>query len=116
FAAYQAGLCVAANLSAPGNYDSHGNNDTQQTDGYVELLSQLRRILELADAAGIRQNVAIVCGSDFGRTPGYNDGNGKDHWSVTSMMLMGHVGGRKIQGDRVVGLTDDGHNPIPIDP
>lgn len=116
FAAYQAGLCVAANISAPGGYDSHGNNDTQQTGNYVEFLSQLRRVLELADAAGIRQNVAIVCGSDFGRTPGYNDGNGKDHWSVTSMMMMGYVGGRKIQGDRVVGLTDDGHNPIGIDP
>jgi hypothetical protein len=32
------------------------------------------------------------------------------------MMMMGYVGGRKIQGDRVVGLTDDGHNPIGIDP
>jgi uncharacterized protein (DUF1501 family) len=115
FAAYQAGLCVAANLRAPGGYDSHGNSDVDQTNNYAAYMGQLARVLQLAEDMGIRQNVAIVMGSDFGRTPGYNDGNGKDHWSITSMMMMGYVNGRKIRGDRVVGTTDDGHNPIGLD-
>lgn len=116
FAAYQAGLCVSANLRAPGGYDTHGNNDVDQTNNYIAFMSQLRRVIELADGLGIRQNVAMVCGSDFGRTPGYNEGNGKDHWSITSMMMMGYVNKQKIVGDRVIGLTDDGHNPIGLDP
>lgn len=116
FAAYRAGLCVAANLRAPGGYDTHGNNDASQTNNYANFMGQLSRVIELAEAEGIRQNVAFVMGSDFGRTPGYNDGNGKDHWSITSMMMMGYVNGRKIRGDRVVGATDDGHNPIALDP
>lgn len=116
FAAYRAGLCVSANLRAPGGYDSHGNSDVDQTNNFVEYMSQLSRVIQMAEEQGIRQNVAIVMGSDFGRTPGYNDGNGKDHWSITSMMMMGYVNGRKIRGDRVVGSTDDGHNPVALDP
>jgi len=116
FAAYQAGLCVSANINAPGGYDTHGDSDVGQTAGLSELFPQLGRVLQLAEEQGIRQNVAIVVGSDFGRTPGYNDGNGKDHWSITSMLAMGYINGRKIAGNRVVGLTDDGHNPVTIDP
>ncbi len=116
FAAFQAGLCVSANLSAPGGYDTHGDSDVAQTANLVQFLPQLGRVLELAELAGIRDRVAIVVGSDFGRTPGYNDGNGKDHWAITSMMVMGWVNGRKITGNRVVGVTDDGHTPIPLDP
>lgn len=116
FAAYQAGLCVSANLSAPGGYDTHGDSDVGQTTNLINFLPQLGRVIELAREQGIDKNVVVVVGSDFGRTPGYNEGNGKDHWSVTSMMMMGYVNGKKIAGNRVVGLTDDGHNPILIDP
>jgi hypothetical protein len=39
----------------------------------------------------------------MGRTPDYNKGNGKDHWSVGSVMFMG----KGIKGDRVLGATDE---------
>jgi hypothetical protein len=64
----------------------------------------------------VRQQVAdkivVSVGSDFGRTGGYNDGNGKDHWSVTSMMFMGPG----IPGNRVIGASDGRHNPLTVDP
>ena len=65
-----------------------------------------------AEAAGIGDRVVVVVGSDFGRTPGYNDGNGKDHWSVTSMMLLG----AGIRGNRVIGTTDERHRPLTVNP
>ena len=39
----------------------------------------------------------------MGRTPNYNNGNGKDHWSIGSIMFLG----RGIKGNRVIGATDE---------
>ena len=43
--------------------------------------------------------------SDFARTNRYNNDNGKDHWSHTSMMVWGFA--TYFDGNRVVGGTDD---------
>ena len=67
--------------------------------------------MQEAERHGIADKVVVVVGSDFGRTPGYNDGNGKDHWSVTSMLFMG----QGIQGGRVVGASSDGHRAFGVD-
>lgn len=119
-AAYKAGLCVSANLDR-GGWDTHGNNDQQvaqnlQGNGTDGFLPQISRIMELAAEQGVADNLVIMVGSDFGRTPRYNEGNGKDHWSVTSMMMMGSINGVKIPGNRVIGTTDEGHNPITLNP
>jgi len=45
----------------------------------------------------------MMIGSDFARTPRYNTGNGKDHWSVGSMMILGPG----IKGNRVLGATTE---------
>jgi len=55
---------------------------------------------------GIENDVVFVIGSEFGRTPGYNGGNGKDHWSVSSMMFMG----KGIEGGRVIGSSTHRHS------
>ena len=47
--------------------------------------------------------VVVVVASDFGRTR-YNGDGGKDHWPITSMMMMG----AGISGGRVIGQTDRG--------
>jgi hypothetical protein len=48
----------------------------------------------------------------MGRTPNYNKGNGKDHWSIGSAMFLGHG----IRGNRVIGATDEKQFQVPIDP
>ncbi len=120
-AAYRAGICVSANLER-GGWDTHGNNDvsvagnlegTPQNPG---LLPSLDEILDYAEAQGVRQNMVICIGSDFGRTNGYNMGNGKDHWSITSMMTMGYINGQKLKGNRVLGASDEKHSSVPVDP
>ncbi|MEZ4471616.1 MAG: DUF1501 domain-containing protein [bacterium] len=56
--------------------------------------------------------LVVMVGSDFGRTPSYNSGNGKDHWSVTSVILMG----AGIPGNKVIGASDARHRPLKISP
>ena len=68
--------------------------------------------MQEAERMGIADKVAVVMGSDFGRTPGYTGGDGKDHWPISSMMMMGPG----IPGNRVIGATDDRHGPLLIDP
>jgi hypothetical protein len=48
----------------------------------------------------------------MGRTPNYNNGKGKDHWSIGSVMFLG----QGIRGNRVIGATDDQLFPVPIQP
>lgn len=110
-AAYAAGLSVSVSVSS-GGFDTHGNHDDQHLPRLVNFVNAADFAVREAERMGIVDKVAIVMGSDFGRTPGYNSGNGKDHWPISSMMLMGPG----IPGNRVIGGTDARHGPLLIDP
>lgn len=110
-AAYKAGASVAATLST-GGFDTHGNHDQGHLPSLDRLWDGVEAIWEEAERQDIADRVVVVVGSDFGRTPGYNGNNGKDHWSVTSMILMGPG----IQGNRVIGATTQRHNLMGINP
>ena len=69
-------------------------------------------LVEEAERQGVRDKLVVLVTSDFGRTPFYNDGNGKDHWSVGSMVLLGEG----IRGNRTIGETTHEHNLMDIDP
>jgi len=109
-AAYKAGLSVAANLSI-GGFDTHGNHDATHIPSLARLLEGVDFLMEEATRQGVRDKMTVIIASDFGRTPGYNDGNGKDHWSITSMMLMG----AGIRGNRVIGGSDERHRALTVD-
>ncbi len=98
--AFTAGVAVSANLSI-GGFDTHSNHDDDQSRMLIQLLRGLSYLYDAADAAGIGGNLYVMVGSDFGRTPKYNNANGKDHWNVTSVMLSGPG----IAGNRVLGQT-----------
>jgi len=110
-AAYKAGICVAGSLQR-GGFDTHDDHDARHIPRLTDLYNVLNFLWEEAERQEVADNMVVVVGSDFGRTPNYNGDNGKDHWSISSMMLMGSG----IPGNRVVGLTDEGHNPIALDP
>lgn len=109
--AFHAGVAVAANLSI-GGFDTHSNHDNDQTRQMMKLLRAYDYIQTLAAQLGLENDLYVVIGSDFGRTPYYNEGNGKDHWNVTSMILSGPG----IEGNRVVGATDAQYKPMRVDP
>lgn len=110
-AAYQAGICVSANLST-GGFDTHGNNDDQQFPRLATILNGIDFLMTEAEKRGLGNKVIVMAGSDFGRTPGYNGDDGKDHWNITSMLLMG----AGIPGGKLVGETDERHKAKKIDP
>ena len=84
---FAAGVSVCANLSI-GGFDTHGNHDTSHIPRLQQIIQAVTFAREEAERIGIA-DTNIVVGSDFARTPYYNDGNGKDHWSISSMMMMG---------------------------
>lgn len=110
-ASFKAGVCVSANLSI-GQFDSHANNDRDQMKLIPELLAGVHYMLSRAEELGIRDKLVIVMQSEMGRTPNYNKGNGKDHWSIGSTMFLGPG----IKGDRVIGSTNNEQFLHPIDP
>src|SRR4029079_11373130 len=100
-----------ANLSI-GQFDSHANNDPDQMKLLPELLARIRYLLRRAGDPKIRAPLVLVVQSEMGRTPSYNAGNGKDHWSIGSILFLG----RGIQGNRVIGATDERQFHVALDP
>lgn len=110
-AAYKAGITVSVNLSI-GGFDTHGNHDASHIPQLQRILEALDFIPKEAERQGVPGNYVAMVGSDFGRTPGYNDTDGKDHWAITSVMAMG----KGIRGGRVIGETTERHDLKNIDP
>ncbi len=110
-AAFKAGVCVSANLSIA-QFDSHNNNDADQMKLIPEFLAGIDDLLCKAEALEIRDKLVVIIQSEMGRTPNYNNGNGKDHWSISSIMFLGPG----IVGNRLIGATDEKQQLVPIDP
>ena len=79
---------------------------------FIEIRGAREHNLKSIDIDIPRDKLVVILQSEMGRTPTYNKGNGKDHWSIGSVMFLG--GG--IQGNRVVGATDEKQFLVPIDP
>ena len=77
-----------------------------------ELLAGIAYTLRRAGELKIREQLVVIVQSKMGRTPDYNKGNGKDHWSVGSVMVLGPG----IKGDRVIGATDEKQFHVPLNP
>lgn len=100
------GATAAAHLTT-GGFDTHQGHDANHPGALRELLEGLDFIIDTAAADPVvsARGLVILIGSDFGRTK-YNDGGGKDHWPITSMMAIG-VGASEalVGGGRVIGGT-----------
>ncbi len=110
-AGFKAGVCISANLSI-GQFDSHNKNDLDQMKLIPEFLAGIDYLLRKADELQIRDRMVLIIQSEMGRTPNYNNGEGKDHWSIGSIMFLGPG----ISGNRVLGATDETQQLVPIHP
>jgi hypothetical protein len=106
---FQAGISVSATY-ADGGFDTHGNHDVAQQDALGTFLARVRYVMLRAEQLGLADKLYVLVTSDFGRTPRYNTGNGKDHWNVTSVL----VSGPGIRGGRAIGKTDEGHRALRV--
>ncbi|MEH6344867.1 MAG: DUF1501 domain-containing protein [Bermanella sp.] len=109
---FKAGVTCAADIDA-GGFDSHQNNDNEQTNALTNLTELLTYIWDYAQAQGVADRLTIMVGSDFARTPYYNNSDGKNHWPVGSYMMM-----RKdaTWGNRVINASDANQNALALNP
>jgi hypothetical protein len=93
------GICQSVILDSSQSWDTHSAN-TNQHDSYEGLFDMLGGMVDAIDAAGIFDDTVVVVLSELGRMPSLNEDLGKDHWPVTSALLVGpRVGtGRSLGG------------------
>jgi len=90
-------------------WDTHENNDATQSQSWESLFGGLLdtadRFATLPGRGGgtLLDETVFVVMSEMGRTPALNNGDGKDHWPYTSVLVMGPG----LRGGRVIGATDD---------
>ncbi|MDP2315713.1 MAG: DUF1501 domain-containing protein [Pseudomonadota bacterium] len=101
--------CVTlASAGAVLGWDTHADNDNQQSPLWETLFSGLGQLMQaLASTPGtseatLADETVVVVLSEMGRTPKLNAFNGKDHWPYTSAMIVGP----NLVGDRVIGGFD----------
>jgi len=107
---YQAGLTVSCDLVSWG-FDTHVDHDVDHTTYLAMLTNGVEYLWDRADELGLADRLVACVSSDFGRTPQYNEDNGKDHWPIGSAVFMQRGAS---WGNRVIGSTDSGHNAIPV--
>lgn len=112
-AAFETGVTATAHLSITG-FDTHRNHDQDHYPRLMDFLQGIDSILQEASDRGLSDRIVVVVGSDFGRTNKYNADNGKDHWPITSMMMIGNSQ-QIITGNRVIGATTNNHKAIKVD-
>ena len=99
------------------NWDTHGGNSLQGTYQDNLFRDVLAFVDDLASRPGrsagntMLDETVVVVMSEMSRTPRLNADSGKDHWPITTAMLLG--GG--IAGGRVYGATDELMDAVAID-
>ncbi|AWB68720.1 ribulose phosphate epimerase [Saccharobesus litoralis] len=111
-ASFISGVSASADMIVWG-FDTHDDHDNLHSTELSYLTQGVDYLWEQAEAANIADRLVVVIASDFGRTPRYNDSNGKDHWPIGSTIFMQK---NASWGNRVVGVTDEGHNALKINP
>ena len=99
---WELGLTAAGSLGH-GSFDTHNQHDALHPNALQNLLLGVHWILQEAEIRGVP--VMMVITSEFGRTATYNAAEGKDHWPVTSWMLLQTKGVEVFQPGRLIGST-----------
>lgn len=105
-----AGVCQSVVLATRSSWDTH-EGVWRQHDSWDGLFHDLGHLVDRLEVANLLSSTLVMVVSDLGRSPKRNPRDGKDHWPVTSAMLMG--GG--LTGGRTIGATDDGLGALGVD-
>jgi hypothetical protein len=103
------GVSRCATIAYTGDiWDTHTNNDRDQSSNFEELFVGLQDLMNRLDTTFghstpyLSGETVVMVLSEMGRTPQLNESNGKDHWPYTSAMLIGPG----LTTNRVVGGLD----------
>jgi hypothetical protein len=87
-----------------GGWDTHNDNFTQVQSLSSTLDAAWATLLADLSDRGLLASTLVVWMGEFGRTPGINPRNGRDHYPAAWSMVLGGGG---IRGGQVVGRTSD---------
>lgn len=110
-AAFKAGVSISADIGV-GGFDTHSNHDVRHASALTNLTRAADLLWHMAEQFNIQDRLVVHIISEFGRTNRYNADNGKDHWSITSNVIMSNDTGL---GNRVVGSSNEFHIANKID-
>ena len=110
--AFSSGVSSSADLQI-GGFDTHQNHDWNQGNAMRLMTEGIDALWNYAEEYGVADRLVVLIGSDFSRTPHYNDDNGKDHWPIGGYVIM-EKGVNWT--NRMVGYTDEGHFASRINP
>jgi hypothetical protein len=117
-AAFERGYAITGTIEARGSWDSHSNNFPSQSGAFNDTFQGLHQIVTrlagrnaTSGPGTLLDQTTLVVMSEMGRTPKLNGASGKDHWPVSSVLLVG--GG--VNGNHVLGGTDNSQNNESID-
>jgi len=113
-AAYQQGVASSVNVHLNG-FDTHTNHDEKHYPLLMDLLQGVDAIIDEATSRGLENKIVLVMLSDFGRRNKYNNENGKDHWPISSAIVLGNQF-QRVAGNKVIGQTSDQHKALAVDP
>jgi uncharacterized protein (DUF1501 family) len=108
--AAQAGIACTMQLST-GGFDAHSNIDNSYANSLPRLTDMVDYIWQKSAQLGIDNRIFVRIFSDLGRAPRINSGNGKDHWSVGTTILMEKS---PAWGNRVFGASGPKHEQTRI--
>jgi uncharacterized protein (DUF1501 family) len=108
--ALSSSLCASVVLDTELDWDTHDENVDQHAN-FEATFAGLSGLLEGLEAAGILDDTSVLVLSEMSRTPLQNDSAGKDHWPVTSALLIG----ADVDGGRTCGGTDSQLDALGID-
>lgn len=116
-AAFASGSAVSASVGA-GGFDSHRDNDAGQMTAIPRLLEGIDYLMTRATTLGLHDRLVVILDSEMGRTPWYNQDEGKDHWAIGSLMFMGAgiTGNRVVGGTRLDPVSGEEQAPMSVDP
>jgi Protein of unknown function (DUF1501) len=107
--AAQAGITSTIQL-ASGGFDGHSQLASAYATALPRLTDLIDYIWQKSAALNLSNRIFLRIYSEFGRTP-LNAGNGKDHWSVGSQVLMEAA---PAWGNRVFGASGPRHEQLKI--
>ncbi|OQX10633.1 MAG: hypothetical protein BWK73_19775 [Thiothrix lacustris] len=104
---------TATGCFSTGGFDTHGNHDTNHANALINTTRLLDYLWTKAEGMGLADRLVVHVTSDVGRTPSYNAGNGKDHWSLGSDIIMAK---NAPWANRIVGISGATHEKRAINP
>jgi uncharacterized protein (DUF1501 family) len=111
--AAQAGITTTLQFSS-GGFDAHSNIVNSYQNSLTRLTDLVDYIITKSGDLGIANRVFIRIYSEFSRSPLINSGQGKDHYSVGTQVLMEAT--PPAWGNRVFGMSGPRHQSMKINP